>query len=147
MPYSSSSSSSSQKAGRPKGFLAKPCDCGQGTPGHKNATKLNGCANYREKTPTAQAAQFTTSSFDVTYTAEEKAIGISFNWEGVFPIVVVNPVTKGGCTGASLEAGVIPGDTIAAVNGLDVRTMTWEGMLNHLRVMPVTVRFVRSATV
>ena len=34
-------------AGRSKGFLAKPCGCGHGTPGHKNATKTNGCANYQ----------------------------------------------------------------------------------------------------
>ena len=85
------------------------------------------------------AAQFTTSSFDVTYTRSP----IGLNLPRVDPTSGQFPVASEPITAESSAAGIIPGDTICAVNGLDVRTMTWDGMLNHLRVMPATIRFVR----
>jgi hypothetical protein len=85
------------------------------------------------------AAQFTTSSFDVTYTRSP----IGLNLPCVDPTSGQFPVASEPITAESSAVGIIPGDTICAVNGLDVRTMTWDVMLNHLRVMPATIRFVR----
>ena len=84
-------------------------------------------------------SQFTTSSFDVTYTRSPNGLSLPRvdPTSGQFP-VVSKPITA-----ESLAAGIVPGDTICAVNGLDVRTMTWEGMWNNLRVVPNTIRFVR----
>ena len=89
------------------------------------------------------AATFTTSAFDVLYT--RSPIGMNLPCvdptDGTFPVVAL-PITA-----QSSAAGIIPGDTICSVNGQDVRTMTWANMLNHMRVMPVTVRFVRCVMV
>ena len=85
------------------------------------------------------ASGYTTSSFDVTYTRSP----IGLNLPRVDPSAGQFPVAALPISAESLAAGIAPGDTICAVNGLDVRTLTWEGMLNHLRVMPATIRFVR----
>ena len=44
---------------------------------------------------------------------------------------------------AAKTAGVLAGDTICAVNGVDVRCMEWQALLQHLRYMPVVIHFVR----
>ena len=85
------------------------------------------------------AGQFTISAFDVLYTRSP----IGMNLPCVDPSAGQFPVASLPITAESSAAGILPGDTICAVNGQDVRTMTWEGMLNHMRVMPVKVGFER----
>jgi hypothetical protein len=63
-------------------------------------------------------------------------------------------VAKGEISEESSAAGITPGDMIIGVTRLgvtcspddelcDVRTMTWDVLVARLRVMPVTVRFMR----